>query len=257
MKLTTAMLVPAVVLALSGCVSVNDGSRAPTASPVEAAQFNVSLGMRYMEQGRRDLALEKLNRALEQAPRLADAHFGMAIAQDHWGETRRAHQHFRRAIRLDRNNPGIRNTYGVFLCKNGDLRGAERELLNAARNATYATPEVAWTNAGICAESEPDLAKAERYYREALRVRPGHVDALWHMAKVSFDTGNAMQARAFLQRYLEREARSAESLWLCYQVEVTLGDEEAGRRCAMGLRSDFADSPEARLVEEAERARGN
>lgn len=246
-------------LALAGCVSVSDGRRGPAAEPLEAARFNVQLGLEYLNQGRRDLAMEKLTRAIEQAPRLADAHVAMAFAYNQWGETQEAATHYRRAIRLDRDNPNIRNTYGVFLCQHGDLRAAERELLTAARDASYATPEVAWTNAGICAEKEPDLAKAERYYREALRLNGRHQDALWQLAKVSFDTGNAMQARAFLQRYVDArqpQPWAAEGLWLCYQVEVTLGDEAAATQCANRLRADFAGTREARLLEEAERARG-
>jgi type IV pilus assembly protein PilF len=148
-----------------------------------------------LEQGRRDLAMEKLTRALEQAPRSADAHTAMAFAFNQFGETRLADRHYRRAVQLDRGNPNIRNTYGAFLCSHGRLREAERELLAAARNVNYPTPEVAWTNAGICAEREPDLGRAERYYRQALQANPRHADALWQMAQVSFDQGNALQAR--------------------------------------------------------------
>lgn len=259
MNFSKWMATAAAALVLAGCVSVSDGRRGPVAEPLEAAQFNVQLGLEYLAQGRRDLAMEKLSRAIEQAPRLADAHLAMAFAYNQWGETELAATHYRRAVRLKSDDPNIRNTYGVFLCQHGNLRGAERELLAAARDAAYATPEVAWTNAGICAEKEPDLAKAERYYREALRVNGRHQDALWQLAQVSFNTGNAMQARAFLQRYVEAQqvqAWSAGSAWLCYQIEVTLGDESAARQCANRLRTDFPGTAEARMLEDAERARG-
>jgi type IV pilus assembly protein PilF len=242
-------------LFIGGCVTVAD-DRGIAASPRDAATFNVQLGLEYMNQGRRDLAMEKLQRALEQDSRSADVHVAVAFAYNHYGETRLAERHYRRAMQLERDNPNIRNTYGVFLCQHGQLRNAERELLSAARNPSYATPEVAWTNAGICAEKEPDLAKAERYYREALRVNPRHHDALWHLAKVNFDKGNALQARGFLQRYMDVSPRSAESSWLGYQIEVTLGDDEAARSHATRLRADFAQSREADLLREAERARG-
>jgi type IV pilus assembly protein PilF len=249
-------VIPCVLLVLSvGCVAVPD-QRSASASPQDAAAFNVQLGLEYLNQGRRDLAMEKLGRALQQDPRSSDAHVAMAFAYNHYGETRLAERHYRRAMQLGRNSPNIRNTYGVFLCQHGQLRNAERELLSAARNPSYATPEVAWTNAGICAEKEPDLAKAERYYREALRVNPRHHDALWHLAKVNFDKGNALQARGFLQRYMDVSPRSAESSWLGYQIEVTLGDDEAARSHATRLRADFAQSREADLLREAERARG-
>lgn len=237
---------------LAGCVATGD----QRGSPEEAAQFNVALGLEYLAQGRRELAMDKLTRALEQDPRSADVHTAIAFAYNRFGEPQLADRHYRRALRLDRGNPNIQNTYGVFLCEHGRLREAERELVAAARNVNYPTPATAWTNAGICAEREPDLDKAERFYREALRTDSTHTDALWQLAQVSFDRGDPLQARAFLQRYLEGASRSAQSMWLGYQVEVTLDDEQAATQYARRLRDEFGDSAEARMLEEAERGRG-
>jgi type IV pilus assembly protein PilF len=254
MKPVSVLFVVVSAVLLAGCVST--GSERTVSAPEEAAGYNIQLGLEYLRQGRRELAMEKLNRALEQDPRSPDVHVAIAYAYNHYGERERADQHYRRALRLDSGDPGMRNTYGAFLCQHGELAEAERQFLAAARNPEYNTPAVAWTNAGICAEREPDLDKAERYYREALRIDPRHEDALWQLAQVSFDGGNALQARAFLQRYLEVSARSAESMWLGYQVEVTLGDEDAAEMYAMHLRNDFGDSEETRQLEEAERGRG-
>lgn len=254
MKQAFAVTVLSVAVLSAGCTTTGGAPAHPVSLP-EAAEYNVQLGLEYLSQGRRDLAMEKLLRAIEQNPRSADAHAALAYAYNHYGETDRADLHYRRALRLDPNDPAIQNTYGVFLCQHGNLRAAERQFLAAARNINYTSPEIAWTNAGICAEREPDLDKAERHYREALRSAPRHADALWQLSQVSFNTGNALQARAFLQRYLEVAPRSAESMWLGYQVEVTLGDEETAQRYAARLRTDFANSQEARLLEEFEGGR--
>lgn len=246
------------VLALwsAGCVSVPDESR--TGDVREAAMINVQLGAEYLRQGNVDLARDKLERALEQDPRLPEAHLTMAHLESTAGNAQRAEQGYRRALALRRNDPDIRNAYGVFLCRQDRLKDAEQHLLAAARNTAYQTPEIAWTNAGVCAEKEPDLAKAERYYREALRMNSRHHDALWQLARVSFDAGKPLQARGFLQRYLDLgpQMRTAPALWLGYQVEVTLGDEAAAQTYAARLRSDHADSGEMRQLREAERARG-
>lgn len=255
MKITGLALVLAAGLAASACVTTATDSRGERiASLEEAARFNVQLGLEYLHQGRRDLALEKLNRALEQDPRLADAHTAIAYVYDQVGEDALADRHYRRALRLDTGNPYIQNTYGAFLCSQGRLREAERQFLRAARNTQYTTPEVAWTNAGICAEREPDVDKAESHYRQALRLNPRHADALWQMANLGFATENGLQARAFLQRYLDAAQPSAESMWLGYRIESMIGDREAALRFAARLRERFADSPEARLLREHERA---
>lgn len=239
---------------LAGCVTTSEGTDG--ASPTEAARYNVQLGLEYLNQGRRDLAMEKLQRAVQQDPRSAQAQMALAYAYNHYGDTDRADEHYRRALRLDDDNSDVRNTYGAFLCQHGRLQEAERHFLAAARDVNYSTPEVAWTNAGICAEREPDMDKAERYYREALDADPRHEDALWLLAQLTFNQGNALPARAFLQRYLEVAPRTAESMWLGYQVESALDDAAAAGRYATILRDEFPQSEQARRLQEAERVRG-
>lgn len=240
---------------LAGCVTTSD--TVSDASLREAARYNVQLGIEYLNQGRRELAMEKLQRAAEQDPRSAEVRMWLAYAYNHYGDADRADEHYRRALRLDDDNPELRNNYGAFLCQHGRLAEAERHFVAAARNGEYSTPEVAWTNAGICAEREPDLDKAERYYREALNVDSRHEDALWQMAQLAFNRDNALSARGFVQRYLEVAPRSAESMWLGYQVETALEDTVAAQRYATVLRNDFPNSEQARRLQEAERVRGN
>ncbi len=251
---SNAMIPALLVMALlSACVTSRDGAVPGVQSaPEEASRYNVQLGLQYLSQGRRELAMEKLNRALEQDPRNPDAHTALAFAYDRFGEPALADAAYKRALRLSDDNPEIRNTYGVFLCRQGRLRDAERHLKAVAENVNYPTPEVAWTNAGVCAERIPDLNKAEDYFRRALKANARFPDALWSMAKLSHDTDDFLQARAFLQRYFEVAPRSAETLWLGYRIESALGDEETARVYATRLRTDFATSDEVRLLKELE-----
>jgi type IV pilus assembly protein PilF len=83
-----------------------------------------------------------------------------------------------------------------------------------------------------------------------------HADALWQMAQMAFNRGNALSARGFVQRYLEVAPRSAESMWLGYQVEMALDDPAAAQRYARILREEFPQSEQARRLQEAERVRG-
>lgn len=238
---------------LTGCVTTEVSQREDTSSPEEAAQYNVQLGLEYLRQGNRRLALEKLNRALEQDPKLADAHTAIAYLYSQSEDNERAENHYRRALRLASDDPDIRNNYGTFLCSQGRLEDAERQLLEAARSSRNTSPEVAWTNAGACAERIPDADRAEEYYREALRINSRFPDALRRMARLAYRQDNLLQARAFLQRYLEVAQHSAESAWLGYRIESTLGDREAAARHATRLKEQFADSRELKLLQEHER----
>ncbi|MCG8432503.1 MAG: tetratricopeptide repeat protein, partial [Gammaproteobacteria bacterium] len=88
---------------LHGCVSTN--SRVSSASTRDAAQFNVRLGVAYMQQGKNDLALEKLQRAIEQDSQLSSAHVAIALLYERFNDIDKAREHYQRAIRIDPRDP--------------------------------------------------------------------------------------------------------------------------------------------------------
>lgn len=236
-----------VLLAVSGCVTTNeDGAFVTEQGPdlAEASRLNTQLGLDYMRRGVNDRALEKLQRALEQDPRNAEAHTAMALLQSRRGDPGEAEKHYRKAMALGGDDPSIRNNFGVFLCANGDPREAERYLVEAAQDPDYPTPQAAWTNAGACAMRLPDLEKSERYLRRALDIDQQFPDALAQMAKLSIEQKQYLKARAFLQRYELVGPPSAFTLWMGAQTEAALGDRAAASRYESRLRAEFPDSPE-------------
>jgi type IV pilus assembly protein PilF len=222
---------------------VRDRAPAP-GSKDEAAVANMNLGAGYLRQGRPDLAIERLQRALKQNPRLADAHSTIAIAYDQTGAFDDAEQHYKRATQLEPANAAAANSYAVFLCRRNRWRDAEPYFQRAADTPSYATPEVVLANAGVCARGAGDTAKSEQYFRAALMKNPMFPDALAGMAELSYQTGNFLQARAFLQRYLAVQPPTAPLLLMCVNIEQRLENREGAERCATQLRQNFPAAPE-------------
>ncbi len=246
------------VLLCQGCISAtttttSSSSRAPASSDEDAAIANLNLGVGYLRQGRAELAVGILERALSFDPRLADAHSSIAVAYDQLGRSEEAEEHYRRATRLEPNNPGAANSYAVFLCRNDRWDDAERYFRRAADNPRYTTPAAALANAGVCARSAGESAVAERYFREALARNPGYSDALFHMTDLALQDKNFLQARAFMQRYLESATANPEILWLCFQIEQQLDSLTRAQACATRLRDQFPDSAEATRLFRLER----
>ena len=104
------------------------------------------------------------------------------------------------------------------------------------------------TNAGVCVSQKPDLEAAERYFRDALGLRPTYGEALIQMANLKHRTEDNLTARAFLQRYLAANDSSAPVLYLAVQIETRLGDDRAATDYMNQLLQDFPDSAEARLM---------
>jgi len=238
----------AVLVALAGPAL---GQSEREQSLADAARINVRLGIEYMRNGNLAVAQDKIEKALEQNDRDAGVQMGAGLLYEQLRDPKRAEQHYRRALRLEPDNPQVQNALGAFLCRNGEEASGEEMFLKAAVNPLYRTPEVAYTNAGVCARKGGYLERAEEHLRRAVASGAQYPEALLQMAGVSFERGKGLQARAFLQRYLSlNPAAGADVLMLGYQVERSLGDEVAATEYARRVRTQFPDSPEARVLEQ-------
>jgi type IV pilus assembly protein PilF len=242
--------------ALAACAG-SGGMVGDRPSGDDPAIANMNLGAGYLRQGNTTLAIERLQRALAQDPRLAQAHATIALAYDQIGELEQAEEHYRRATQLEPNNGLTANFYAVFLC-NRQQRWADAApyFRRAADDANYPTPEAALTNAGVCARDAGDVAAAEQNFRAALARRPNFPDALVNMIQLSYEQRNFLQARAFVQRYIAAQPPTAQVLWMCFNVERELDNSDAAQRCAAQLRSGFQGSAELAQLEEQQRRDG-
>lgn len=222
----------------------------------QAAEVNAQLAITYLKQGDLATAREKIDRALEQDPKTAETQMVAGFVYDRLGEDRKAQGYFEEAVKLaGKDNPDVLNNAAVFECRKGDKKRGVEFFLRAAESPLYRTPEAAYANAGHCARANGDVKDAERYFRQALAIKPNAADPLLQMASLQFDNGNALQARAFLQRYQDVAPATAGSLWLGYRIEGSLGDPAAAGEYARKLRKDFPTSVEADELFQAERAK--
>ena len=244
------ILLAALVLLPAACITTtsNDqGAVENDAKPdfAEAAKLNTQLGIDYARQNQDALAMEKLKRAIEQDPRLPDAHSTIAYLYAKRGEDALADRHYKRALELNPKDASTKNNYGVFLCAHRRGGEADRLFQEAAQDKQYRTPEVALTNAGVCARKKPDLVAAERDFRAALKANPSFADALAQMAWLSYQQKDYLRARAFLQRYQQAGAPTPETLLIGARTEHALGDTVAARAYEQRLLKEFPESEES------------
>jgi type IV pilus assembly protein PilF len=242
-------------LLLQAChKEITGGEKPPTEH--DAAVANVNLAAGYISQGRPELAIERLQRAIKQDPKLADAHMTLAIAYDQLGSAEDAETHYKKATQLEPENSAAANSYAVFLCKQNRWKDAEPYFKRATANLKYQTPEVAYTNAGTCALNAGDREKASENFRAALSRNPMYADALENMLDLSYQDKNYLQARAFLQRFRDVKPPTAQVLWMCFNIEDKLNNHDAANRCAAQLREGFPNSPELAQLQELQRKNG-
>lgn len=229
------------VLLLAACAST---SQIPDTR--KAARANVELGVAYYREGRLQLAMDSLRRALELDDSLPEAHASMAMLHERLGEVEPAERHYRRALALAPEDPRVHNNFGQFLCQQQRLEEADRHFRKAVADPLYDTPEAAYTNAGICARRIPDDGRAEEYFRQALERNPRYPMALLQMLRLNHDQGEYLRARAYLQRFQQVSRHNPESLWLAIRVEHALGDKNAVASYGMALRNHYPDASQTR-----------
>lgn len=240
-------------LLLGGCVETTTVTNAvkPNADEGDAAELNYQLGARYYRNGNYDLARERLQYSIELNPRNAVAHYTLALAYEALGNLRLATESYEQSVRIAPRDHQVQNAYAVFLCKQGDFDGARKYFDRAAAIVENDNAEVTMTNAGVCMMQKPDPEVAESYFRKALARKADYGEALIQMALLKHSTGDHLNARAFLQRYLSSNPPSAGVLYLGTQIEEELGDERARTEFSNRLLREFPNSPEARRILES------
>ena len=217
----------------------------------EIAVANLELGIGYMSQGFYKKALEKLNRAKQAKPDFPAVYNALGVLHQKLGIYDVAEENFKMAIKLNPNDSSALNNYGLFLCQRQRYEEADESFLKSANNPLYATPEVAYNNAGTCALNNGQIELAENYFNEALRRNAEVGPALIQMSEISYDHGNYMPARGYLGRYLKSNKHSAKSLWLGIRIERELGDKNAVSSYVLLLRNQFSESDEAELLSQS------
>lgn len=208
------------------------------------------LALAYLRQGKLDSALKNAKKAINKDSSNSNSHNIIALIYERLQKPELAERHFQDGQRLDPNNSYLANAYGTFLCNRKRYDEAVKQFNRALENPLYKTPEVALANAGICIERKPDRRAAELYLRRALQSNPKYPIALIRMAEISFEIGEFLSTRAYLQRYAEVAKHTAGSLWLGIRTEQELGDQDGIMRYSMLLRNNFPDSTETQKLRE-------
>ncbi|HED40596.1 MAG TPA: type IV pilus biogenesis/stability protein PilW [Chromatiales bacterium] len=244
------LIVVPLLLSLVACTS--DAVRKKTEGE-SSASINARLGLAYMQQGNNDVALEKLKRALKQDPEMVTAHHYIAELYRQLKSPADAERHYKIALKLTPKDYSLQNNFGVFLCEQGNYAAAEERFLLAVQHAPANEPrDEFYENLAQCMMRKPDYEKAEKYFRIVLDISPRMPVSLYQMARISFDNGEFLRARAFFQRFSEIATQSAETLWLGVRIERKLGNPEAADEYARLLKVNFPLADETVSLMESE-----
>ena len=206
-----------------------------------AAMDRIALAEQRLRAGQLDEAETQARAVLKQDAKSADAHTLLAMIAEQRGQAVQAGVHYARAVELAPARGAMLNNYGTWLCGNG--RAAESLALfdRALADPAYQTPAAALANAGACALSIGQTARADRDLRNALALDPVSPVALGAMADSEYRAGHYFQARAFSERRLAAAPATLQALQLASQIEQQLGDTAAAARYVQRIGVEFPE----------------
>jgi type IV pilus assembly protein PilF len=237
------------VSALFACATekpVGTGSNAND-PVISRARAHTELGAAYLQQNKLEIALDEFNQAVVIAPNYALAYNGLGLVQSALGQDVEAEANFKKSIELQPNSSESHNNYGSFLCTRKRYDESIAHFLAAVKNPLYATPNLAYANAGICADRKGDTKNAEAYLNKALQLEPLTHSAAYQLADIQFKRGDVKTAKMTLQNALVASP-SAETLWLGVRIERILGDKDSEASYALQLRRQYPNSEQTRLL---------
>lgn len=229
---------------LFGCAS---------APPVNnrAAEANAELGLKYMQQGDYETAMNKLKRAFDFNPEHPQAHHYMAELYRRLGIPVDAEKHYKLALEYSDNDTSLYNNYGVFLCNEGRLDEAVAQFNKILVNPLFRELANVNENLGLCYQQAGKLEQAKESFRKALRFNQKLTKTLFSLAEISVAQQEWLPARAYLQRWSEVEQHNAASLALAITVEQRLEDRQAVSRLGLELMQNFPESEQAKLYQQS------
>jgi type IV pilus assembly protein PilF len=234
------------VLALAACSSTSNNAK----KKGDASNYNMQLGMAYLNQGELALAKEKLDRAVAENPGDPNVHSAMAMLQDRLGHPELADREFKAALSLGPRSPDVLNNYAVYLCRTGRTDEGVKSFEEAAHNALYRTPEAAYTNAGVCLRGAKRDTQAAMSFQRALQVKPNFAEAAYQLADLDFQRGEVQDARETVDRFMSSFEATPDLLLVGVRITRKQGDRLAEEKFARKLRLDFPASDQARALAE-------
>jgi type IV pilus assembly protein PilF len=254
MKFDKVILLAVGVL-LAGCVTTTTGELGEGANEQEASKLNRDLGISYLRKGDLEQARTKLEKSIQVEPNNPLAHRALGLTYEGLGDDKGAEKEYRTAVKQAPEDADALNQLAVFLCLHANEKEALKLFDRAIAVPLYQSRYMLYTNAGTCVQSS-DLARAEDYLRRAIALEPDYSVALLQLAEVAYEQEYYLQSRAFLERYFAVEAATPNSLWLGYQVELSMQDINASIVFADRLLEEFPESIEARMLLEERRNAG-
>ena len=228
------------MMVFSGCTSQ---TYVQSFDKEKAAKTRVSLGLTYLKNGNFSQAKFNLDKALKFAPRSADANFAIAYYYQSVSELELAENSYQFAMDLEPENANIANSYGAFLCQNGNYEKAQKYFLKAVNTSSYASSAETYENLALCSRDQGRPEETIQYLRSAVNHQPRRASSLYLLTQSLIEIKQWQEAKVIFSRYEKTSQISPQSLLMALKIESGMGNESASKGYLDMLRRLFPNDP--------------
>lgn len=235
---------------LSGCISTQSEPSTSVTDPLAAAKNRLALGLTYLKSKNYQSAKLNIDKALDFAPRYADAHYGLAYYYQQVGEDNLAEESYLIAFNLDNDNAEIANSYGAFLCAQKRYEEAEVYFKQAIDDQRYLATAQSYENLAICSQSQGDIPAAIGYLNKALNFEPSRQQSLYLLAELYASQNQHEKAQATINSYERVVGPRPDSVFLSFDISLSQGNVEKARDWLNVLLSRYPQHPNTSLAQQ-------
>jgi type IV pilus assembly protein PilF len=229
---------------LAGCSTPSESSHA-----FKSAKVHTELAGLYYERAQLGVALDELNQALQADRDYAPAYSVRGLVHMALREDKEAEEDFQRSLNLDNTDSDTHNNYGWFLCQRDRAKEAIPQFMAAIKNPLYATPGLAYLNAGLCSKKAGNNKDAEEFLQKALLVQPDLTQAMYALAELNFANADYSAAKKYFADFSQKtDNLTAEQLWLGVRINRKVRDRNSEASYATQLRNRFPDARETQML---------
>lgn len=212
-----------------------------------AVSRRVAAGFEYLQMGQPSEARRHIARALESEPRSHEAHNAMALLYNYEGDSKRAEEHFRKAIRYDRSYSVARNNYGALLMSQRKYKDALEQFSIAGDDPSYDNRAIAFENKGRALMALERYDEALDAFNTTLRLNSNLAQPLLEMAWIYFIKEEFRSAQKAYEAYEAGiESQPARGLWLGIQLAAKQQSLDKLASYELALDKLYPNSPEHR-----------
>ena len=214
------------------------------------ARVRMELAAGYFARGQSATALDEVKLALAARPDLPEAFNLRGLIYAALGEPRLAEDSFKRALQLAPRDADAMHNYAWFLCQSARFPESDALFRQALAQPQYMDTVRTLLAQGVCLARAQKWSEAETILARAYELDPGNPVSGFHLSDLLFRRGEFERARFYIRRvHQRREFATPQSLWLAVRLERRLGDTLAMRSWGQQLQERFPQSPETLMYE--------